>query len=185
MLFREYQEQAARTGARKPGDQLTSLLAVYALGLTGEAGEVAELFADKNLRKDHNRALKEYGDVLWYAAMLPQLIGMTPFTADLDDIDFGTPFLRFVDDVAVLEEALNLNKCAGRAAERIKKHLGHGHDLSTELLLHDIRNVVRSLARLADWHLFTLNDVAEANITKLLARFPNGFSHEASKQRAE
>lgn len=85
LTFDEYQMGAASTavhpGALEGG---TEAFVYLALGLNGEAGEVAEkikkILRDKNGVMDENdRALiaKEIGDVLWYAARLA------------DEIDFS------------------------------------------------------------------------------------------------
>lgn len=55
-------------------------LALYALGMTGEAGEVADeikkiLFHGKAL--DRDKLLDEIGDVLWYVDRLLDLLGFT------------------------------------------------------------------------------------------------------------
>lgn len=67
----EYQRLAART--IRPGRPAHDALANWALGLTGEAGEVAEhvkkhLFHGAPL--DRDAVAKELGDVLWYVAAL-------------------------------------------------------------------------------------------------------------------
>ena len=66
-----YQQLAART--MSPGQTAEQRLANAALGLTGEAGEVAEhvkkhLFHATPL--DHDAVVKELGDCLWYLAAL-------------------------------------------------------------------------------------------------------------------
>jgi NTP pyrophosphatase (non-canonical NTP hydrolase) len=71
MLLDDYQRLAART--IRPGRPEHDLLANWALGLTGEAGEVAEhvkkhLFHATPL--DREAVVKELGDVLWYVAAL-------------------------------------------------------------------------------------------------------------------
>jgi NTP pyrophosphatase (non-canonical NTP hydrolase) len=80
----DYQHQSRRT-AEYPRD---AWLAYPALGLAGEAGEVAE-HAKKAIRdddgtvSDERRAAmaKELGDVLWYVAQLATELGL-----DLDEI---------------------------------------------------------------------------------------------------
>jgi NTP pyrophosphatase (non-canonical NTP hydrolase) len=84
MDLSEYQRESRRT-AEYPRE---AWLAYPALGLAGEAGEVAE-HAKKTIRddsgtvSDERRAAmsKELGDVLWYVAQLATELGL-----DLDEI---------------------------------------------------------------------------------------------------
>ncbi len=84
MDLAEYQRRSRRT-AEYPRE---AWLAYPALGLSGEAGEVAE-HAKKAIRdddgeiSDERRAAmaKELGDVLWYVAQLASELGL-----DLDEI---------------------------------------------------------------------------------------------------
>ncbi len=79
MDFRDYQRLSRRT-AEYPRE---AWLTYPALGLAGEAGEVAE-HAKKAIRDDagtitdERRAAmaKELGDVLWYAAQLASELGL-------------------------------------------------------------------------------------------------------------
>lgn len=75
MTFDEYQSLAVSTAIYDPKYSI-----MYpALGLTGEAGEVAEKIK-KYLRDgklDHNEVAKELGDVLWYIAALARDLGFT------------------------------------------------------------------------------------------------------------
>ena len=82
-----YQKLAARSLSNKPEHLLTEeeqLLAMCALGLTGEAGEVAEIIK-KALFHGHpidvNELKKELGDVLWYTAAL-----CTKFGIEMNDV---------------------------------------------------------------------------------------------------
>jgi NTP pyrophosphatase (non-canonical NTP hydrolase) len=85
--FAEYQERSRRT-AEYPSE---AWLAYPALGLVGEAGEVAE-HAKKAIRDDGGNVSderrtamsKELGDVLWYVAQLASELGL-----DLDAIAQG------------------------------------------------------------------------------------------------
>ena len=81
MNFNEYQFHAHRTlPERDPGENL----AMLALGLAGEVGEVIEMIK-KNLyhghELDYGKLKKEMGDVAWYLACLAYI-----FRLDLDDI---------------------------------------------------------------------------------------------------
>ncbi|HEY2537364.1 MAG TPA: nucleoside triphosphate pyrophosphohydrolase family protein [Solirubrobacteraceae bacterium] len=84
MDLSEYQRLSRRT-AEYPRD---AWLAYPALGLSGEAGEVAE-HAKKAIRDDDGQISearraamsKELGDVLWYVAQLASELGL-----DLDDV---------------------------------------------------------------------------------------------------
>jgi len=87
MELSEYQRQSRRT-AEYPRE---AWLAYPALGLAGEAGEVAE-HAKKAIRDDAGKVTperrtamtKELGDVLWYVAQLASELDL-----DLDEIAKG------------------------------------------------------------------------------------------------
>jgi NTP pyrophosphatase (non-canonical NTP hydrolase) len=69
----QYQQDAMRTAGDRKDD-----LACHALGVAGEAGEVADLFKKVLFHGhalDKEKAAKELGDVLWYVAILAQRIG--------------------------------------------------------------------------------------------------------------
>lgn len=78
-----YQKLASRTLTAKPEaalDDAQSMLVWNALGLAGEAGEVAEhvkkaVFHQHNL--DREKLKKEVGDVLWYAAAVCTNLDLT------------------------------------------------------------------------------------------------------------
>jgi NTP pyrophosphatase (non-canonical NTP hydrolase) len=84
MKLSDYQRDSRRT-AEYPRE---AWLAYPALGLAGEAGEVAE-HAKKAIRDDNGKVSdgrrtalsKELGDVLWYVAQLATELGL-----DLDEI---------------------------------------------------------------------------------------------------
>lgn len=74
---------------------------------------------------------------------------------------------------------------AGEIVETIKKSIFHGHELDTKKLAREIGDVLWYLAILATAIGFNLSDVAQLNVDKLRARYPEGFSHEASINRKE
>lgn len=107
MTFDEYQKRAVTTSTIDP----RSVTAPYyfALGLNGEAGEVAEKM--KKIIRNHDNDMskldledfkKELGDVLWYVSMMTTQVGLT------------------LEDVA----AANLAKLADRKARDVIKSTG-------------------------------------------------------------
>lgn len=77
MLFRDYQRQVMRGMLVTP---TTDRVAHAALGLTGEAGEVADIvkksqYKDGSLDEAHLK--EELGDVLWYLTYLAGHHGWT------------------------------------------------------------------------------------------------------------
>lgn len=75
MNFNEYQELANKTANNELPYETKVMTA--ALGLCGEAGEVAEII--KKLfghghKPDYNQIVKELGDVLWYVSRLSYLL---------------------------------------------------------------------------------------------------------------
>jgi NTP pyrophosphatase (non-canonical NTP hydrolase) len=87
LLFHDFQVESQKT-AVYPGQNSPYGLVYAALGLNGEAGEVAEQ-AKKMLRDDFGnltpdrveKIRKELGDLLWYAAQVATEAGL-----DLDDV---------------------------------------------------------------------------------------------------
>lgn len=91
MNFKEYEVAAAKTAVYpNRGNNI-----VYAaLGLTGEAGEVAEK-VKKSIRDDEGvltdkrakQLQKELGDVLWYVAAMCHELGMDMESVALKNLD--------------------------------------------------------------------------------------------------
>ena len=79
MDLQEYAEKARRTDFNT--DIHGNLWLYYALGLVGEAGEIAEkikkAYRDNDGNIDPELMKKELGDVLWYITMLSEKFGFT------------------------------------------------------------------------------------------------------------
>ena len=76
-ILENYQEFVESTKAGNLSFKEQMMLA--GLGLTGEAGEVADLIKKKFFHKheiDRNEFVKEIGDVLWYLAFLANSMGI-------------------------------------------------------------------------------------------------------------
>ena len=83
--------------------------------------------------------------------------------------------------------ALGLGE-AGEFQNIIKKVLAHGHPLdeaTTNKLIDEAGDILWYLQEVADALGISLRTIADRNITKLKARYPDGFSSEASINRKE
>lgn len=89
------------------------------------------------------------------------------------------------DTVQNLVFACKLSGEAGEVSELLGKHYGHGHDLDEEELTKELGDVLWYVAAIAKKFNIKLSVVATRNIQKLQKRYPNGFSHEASRNREE
>lgn len=74
---------------------------------------------------------------------------------------------------------------AGEVVELIKKHVHHGRGLDREKLLKELGDVLWYLTLATRLGGFTLSEVMDANIAKLRARFPDGWSVEAANAKAD
>lgn len=77
MTVNDYHRAAMRTAPELDRQQM---LIDAALGLTGEAGEVADLIKKANYQGhilDKDAIMKELGDVAWYIALACQGLGVT------------------------------------------------------------------------------------------------------------
>lgn len=162
----EYQCRALRTV--NPTQSHRDNLANFALGLAGESIE----FLDAHNRQER---LKESGDICWYMAAICHATN-TPFAPlwenPHDPVCFG--HLAF---------GLRIVKPAGFVAESLKKHLYHGHAIP------DLQIPLRTLAHLLHWQAIddgsTIAEVMAMNVAKLEARYPNGFTVQASRERTD
>lgn len=79
--------------------------------------------------------------------------------------------------------ALGVTGEAGEVADYIKKVVGHHHPLDTNKLAKELGDVLWYVAVMANHVGWTLADLAQMNVDKLRARYPDGFSAAASINR--
>ena len=74
---------------------------------------------------------------------------------------------------------------AGEAADLIKKHLHHEHELDKDHLAKELGDVAWYIALGCEVIGIDLETVLQRNIDKLKARYPEGFAVDKSLHRAE
>ena len=74
---------------------------------------------------------------------------------------------------------------SGEVIDIVKKHLAQGHELDREKIIKELGDVAWYIAEIAHVLEVPLEDVLQKNIDKLKARYPEGFSTEASKKRKD
>lgn len=89
------------------------------------------------------------------------------------------------DDVMLIWHATGLAGEAGEVSDMIKKGIFHQHGLDREKLIKELGDVLWYVAALATKLDASLGDIMQANITKLKARYPAGYSSEASLARVD
>ncbi len=72
---------------------------------------------------------------------------------------------------------------SGEAIDIVKKWLAHGHELDREHLAKELGDIAWYLAEAATALDLSLEEICQANIDKLKARYPEGFSTERSLHR--
>lgn len=79
--------------------------------------------------------------------------------------------------------AMGLAGEAGEAVDYLKKTLYHGHPMDIAVLEKELGDVLWYVATLANTVGLSLESVAAANVAKLKARYPDGFSAARSLGR--
>lgn len=80
---------------------------------------------------------------------------------------------------------MGLNGEAGECQEIVKKAMFHGHELDIEALLLEAGDVLWYLTELCNELGISVDTIAKLNLKKLKNRYPDGFTHEASRERKE
>lgn len=91
-----------------------------------------------------------------------------------------------LDNKEFLEEALmGLSGESGECIDILKKHKFQGHKLDRYHLISELGDVAWYLAAAAEALGTDLDDVFNINITKLYARYPDGFACDKSINRSK
>lgn len=148
------------------------------LGLRGETGEVCDLikkFTGHRVPEDPAKVLKELGDCAWYGAA--RLIEFADFT-ESERADLITATTKF--PVLISEDELTT------AAEHLQDvAIRMGYDRNQFDLCDHATLYFTLIKALAHRFGFTVVDVLAANVSKLRARYPEGFTTAASVAKAD
>ena len=83
----------------------------------------------------------------------------------------------------IITSALGLTGESGEVADLVKKMTAHGHEWDKEKLADELGDILWYLAEAASALEISLGDIAMMNVEKLMKRYPEGFSEEASIKR--
>ena len=86
---------------------------------------------------------------------------------------------------ALTNAAMGLAGESGEYVDILKKALFHGHELDVAKCKNELGDILYYVAWAADTLGFTLAEVMEGNVAKLLKRYPNGFNTEDSIKRVD
>lgn len=85
----------------------------------------------------------------------------------------------------LMDAAAGLAEEAGETLGQLRKHLYFGHPLDRERVAKELGDVLWCLAAVATALEVPLSEVAERNLEKLRRRYPDGFTPQASLERAD
>lgn len=177
----QYEREEVITGQRDlAGPSAWSLVA---MGLAGEAGEAIDLLKKAIHHRakplDRDKYMKELGDVLWYAALGLRLGGWS-----FAEAANRPEYVAHVRTWGPERLAFELSTGVGEVCRLIGGHIYKGRELSSYLreCLVAVVTLVRALSERAG---FVLEDVMQANVEKLRARHPNGWSPESQAAKAD
>lgn len=85
----------------------------------------------------------------------------------------------------LLEGLIGLNSEAGEALDIYKKHVFQKHNLDKEKTALELGDALWYLTEAAVALGYSLDDIMEMNIEKLIKRYPYGFDPERSKNRED
>lgn len=84
---------------------------------------------------------------------------------------------------SLLAGAVCLAGEVGEFCNWVKKVVWHGHKLEREKIVDELGDILWYVARTARDQGIGLEEVARYNLEKLEKRYPDGFSHQASRER--
>lgn len=168
MTYTDFVKTVESTSWHQPNERLLHA----AMGLCTEVGELYNL-------NDEQHEIEELGDICWYVALA------------LDAAGSSWEAIRIVPEDEFLAVAVGNNPVEAMVLlgtdllDLVKKQIFYGREIKIERVLEILALLKNSLhygIALADMPV-TLDDIINANIKKLTARFPEKFSEDAANNR--
>ena len=94
-------------------------------------------------------------------------------------------FSDFHDMGGIVNAALGLSGEVGELNDMIKKWIFHNTQLDKEHVKKEIGDVMWYVAMMCESFGFSLDDVMQTNVDKLIARYPDGFDTYRANHRAK
>ena len=163
-------------------------------GLFGEVGEYSDLFKKRRFHftsVEPEKVLKELGDILFYWFGCIRYCGMNVakvfwFETWRESQAHGTTVFReFTDDELVLQSGKWVGKICEGADQVLKGlHFSDGGQVPA-YMVYALQVTMNRLSATATREGFTLQEVMEANVRKLDARYPGGFDASRAHKPGE
>lgn len=164
-----------------------------ALGIASETAKLLDWLAANHAAQqsegaavvDRANLLEELGDILWYAALGSDAIGIE--LADLVEVgrqqDFNLPW----PGGSLLDTAQAairwLNRAAGELADFVKRTIFYGQQIDPAKAGSSLAYVLTAVRHLAEAAGSSIEEVAAINIAKLRRRYPNTFNSNDAVNR--
>ena len=94
-------------------------------------------------------------------------------------------FSDFHDMGGIVNAALGLSGEVGELNDMIKKWIFHNTQLDKEHVKKEIGDVMWYVAMMCESFGFSIDDVMQTNVDKLIARYPDGFDTYRANHRAK
>jgi NTP pyrophosphatase (non-canonical NTP hydrolase) len=92
---------------------------------------------------------------------------------------------RYLANRELIHACMGLAGETGELVDLVKKSVNYGKPLDLDKLLNEAGDVIHYLARILDAHGLTLENAKAANLDKLAARFPQGYTDQAAIERKD
>lgn len=164
MKYVEFIRSVESTSFHAPNQRLLHA----AMGICTEVGELLELESDEHL-------IEEAGDLCWYIALGYDTLGLDWDVEE--DVDVPMRGESPVETLMIFATEL---------LDMIKKQIFYGRELDHQkaaLTLKILRQTLNLGLDLCNEEIISIESVVEANIKKLMKRYPEKFSEAAANER--